>query len=689
MSEKIQLAKAYVQIVPSAQGIKGSISDVLDGEAKESGIKAGHSIASSIKKMILTAGIGKALQSTIMEGANLEQSIGGIETLFKESADKVKEYAKVAYKTAGVSANKYMEQVTSFSASLLQSLDGDTDKAVESANRAIMDMSDNSNKMGTSIEMIQNAYQGFARGNYTMLDNLKLGYSGTKTEMERLLKDAEKLSGVKYDISSLSDVYEAIHVIQEEMGITGTTAKEASETVSGSFKAMSSSISNLMGSMALGEDIKPSLQALMSTTSTFLFDNLLPMIGNVVMSIPQILEEAVPTLITKGVEMLSSLAKGFAIGYPNFISKWYDILQNLANWLSAQAPILIEKGFEMLSNLVKGIVDTIPIMIQKLPLIISTFANIINDNFPTILKKGAELLVQFVKGILSAIPTLIQNIPQIIRAIVDTILAYNWLNLGKSIIDFFGKGIKSMTKWIESKGTEVATSIWNSLTHLPQTLWNLGKSMINKLGASITNTTGTVKGAIKGIFDVVVNGVKNLPSKMLSIGKDLVKGLWNGITSMGSWISDKITGFGNGIIESAKNIFGIHSPSRVFRDEVGKYLSLGLAEGITENMKPVDDAVEKLNTEAMGLIDTNIDVTTKSYSSVKGDEYSSIIDMLLMIIEDDKNKDHLLNRLYALLVDLLPQLANMQLVTDTGAIVGELALPMDERLGTINRRKER
>lgn len=283
-SEKVQLAKAYVQIVPSARGISGAISKEMGSEATSAGRSAGLNIAGAIKGAIVAAGIGTAIKNAINEGAALQQSIGGIETLFKGSADTVRAYADEAYKSAGLSANAYMEQVTSFSASLLQSLGGDTAKAAEAANAAIIAMADNSNKMGTDIQAIQNAYQGFAKQNYTMLDNLKLGYGGTKTEMERLLKDAEKLTGYKYDISSLSDVYNAIHVIQDELGITGTTALEAEKTFTGSFAAMRSAAQNLLGALALGEDIKPSLEALFSTAKTFLLDNLLPMIANIIRS---------------------------------------------------------------------------------------------------------------------------------------------------------------------------------------------------------------------------------------------------------------------------------------------------------------------------------------------------------------------------------------------------------------------
>ena len=283
------LGKAYVQIMPSAKGISGMISKELNGEVTSAGQQAGNSLISTIKNAIIAAGIGKLFATSLLEGGKLQQSLGGVETLFKNNAETVKQYANEAYRTTGLSANAYMENVTGFSASLLQSLGGDTAKAAKIANMAMVDMADNSNKMGTSMEMIQNAYQGFAKQNYTMLDNLKLGYGGTKKEMERLLADAQKLTGVKYDINNLADVYEAIHVIQKELDITGTTAKEASTTLQGSFASMKASFLNLLGKLSLGQDIKPSLEALAKTTTTFLVGNFLPMVGNILKGLPTLI----------------------------------------------------------------------------------------------------------------------------------------------------------------------------------------------------------------------------------------------------------------------------------------------------------------------------------------------------------------------------------------------------------------
>ena len=272
----------------SLNGLNSDLASV-EGNGEKASLSIGKIVTALGLVKLASAAFGAlkdGIGASLNEGAALQQSLGGIETLFKGSADKVKKYASEAFRTTGLSANEYMESVTSFSASLLQSMGGDTEAAADTANMALIDMSDNANKMGTNMGDIQNAYMGFAKQNYTMLDNLKLGYGGTKTEMERLLADATKLSGVKYDINNLDDVYNAIHAVQEEMGIAGTTAKEASETFTGSFAAMSSVFKDVLGGLALGEDITPKLKDLASTTKTFLIDNFIPMFTNILKGLP-------------------------------------------------------------------------------------------------------------------------------------------------------------------------------------------------------------------------------------------------------------------------------------------------------------------------------------------------------------------------------------------------------------------
>ena len=397
-----EIAQAYVQLIPSARGITGKIQSILNPEASAAGQSAGQSLGSSmmatLKKVIVAAGIGKAFKATLNEGAALQQSLGGIETLFKSSADKVKGYANEAYKTTGLSANAYMENVTGFSASLLQSLGGDTNKAAETANMAMIDMSDNANKMGTSMESIQMAYQGFAKQNYTMLDNLKLGYGGTKQEMERLLKDAQKLTGVKYDINNLSDVYSAIHAIQENLDITGTTAKEAASTFSGSFESMKAAAQNVLGKLALGENILPSLHALLKTTSTFLFDNFLPMVGNIFSGLGLVLTEGISQIASQlfgdafGSAVFDQLARVTGI-FETFFDMIFGSLSKQDN-----IDILNTIGFsEDAATQIVNIADNIRVTFENIGVVAGNVASIVVDFFGDLLgikdgEQGVNLL---------------------------------------------------------------------------------------------------------------------------------------------------------------------------------------------------------------------------------------------------------------------------------------------------------
>ena len=590
-----ELAKAYVQIVPSAQGIQGMIEQAMGKEPEEAGEKAGNSFVSKLKNIIIAAGIGKVVAETFDQGGALQQSLGGIETLYKGSADKMKAYAKEAYMTSGVSANTYMENVTSFSASLISSLKGDTEKAAETANMAMKDMSDNANKMGTNIQDIQNAYQGFAKQNYTMLDNLKLGYGGTKEEMQRLLKDAQKLSGQKYDISNLDDVYNAIHVIQESLDITGTTANEAATTLTGSFGAMKAAAQDFLGNIAIGGDVTGTLNNLLTTASTFVFGNVKPMAINIVQGFATALIAATPILFQSGYDLLNSLVTGFVQNVPVVLPQILQFVQNMGTNLAQKAPEMINMGFDLLSRLLDGIISAIPILIAYVPNIVTTFANIINDNFPTILQKGFDLIVKLIGGIISAIPTLIANIPQIIQAIVSTLMAFQWLNLGKNIVKGIGSGIKNMVSWV------------------------------------------------KDVAKTILEGIKSSFSGSENVGVQLVKGLWNGLNSVKDWILGKIKGFGDGVLNGLKSFFGIHSPSKVMADEVGKYLPQGLAVGIEANAKDVYDAMNDISKETMDIATQSFDITPEN---VKSDSelhqlLAMIIKVLKMIL--DKDEDTVIN----------------------------------------------
>lgn len=493
MADGIELGKAYVQIVPSAQGIKSALTEMFDEETEGLGEQTGQSIGQeligTLKKVIAAAGIGKIISDSINMGGALQQSLGGVETLFKDSADTVKEYAAQAYRTVGLSANDYMEQTTSFAASLLSSVSQDTNAAAQLANMAMVDMADNANKMGTDMQDIQNAYQGFAKQNYTMLDNLKLGYGGTQAEMQRLLNDATKISGVKYDLGNLADMYSAIHIIQQEMDITGTTAREAATTLTGSFAAMKAAAENVMGNWSTGADLTEPLQALADTAQTFLVDNLLPMIGNVLAGIPEIVYSLVPELLQTGTELLSSLAQGFTEGIPEFFSTALPQLLAFTDQLRDNAASFVDAGLNLITQLLNGLIAGLPDLIAYVPDIIINICGIINDNMPKILGEGVAIIVQLVVGIVKAVPDLLANWKKILQAVLSVISAINWLNIGKNILTGVANGVKSM-----------------------------GTSMLN---------------AFKGGFSSALAWIKSLPSQAVQWGKNLIQSFINGLTGKG------------------------------------------------------------------------------------------------------------------------------------------------------------
>lgn len=535
MANGIELAKAYVQIVPSADGIQGSISRIMGGEASSAGESAGTllgtKLVGTLKKVIAAAGIGKMISDSLNLGGALQQSIGGIETLFGAGGRSIEEYAKSvgksvdavkdeyaslmqsqqtvfdnaaqAYRTVGLSANEYMEQTTSFAASLLSSVSKDTNAAAQLANMAMVDMADNANKMGTDMASIQNAYQGFAKQNYTMLDNLKLGYGGTQAEMQRLLTDAEKLSGVHYELGNLADMYSAIHIIQTDLDITGTTAKEAATTLTGSFAAMKAAAQNVLGDWSTGADLTAPMQALADTARTFLQGNLLPMIGNVLAGIPQLVYGLVPEVLQTGTELVSSLAAGFAQGIPAFLSTALPQLLSFTEELRANAGQFVDAGLNCITQLLNGLIAGLPQLIAYVPDIIINIAGIINDNMPKILAQGVSIIVQLIAGIIQAVPSLLANWKKILQAVLSVISAINWLNIGKNILTSVANGVKSM-----------------------------GSSMLT---------------AFKGGFSSALSWIKSLPSQAVKWGKNLIQSFIKGLTGKGNVVSNAATAVTAGI----------------------------------------------------------------------------------------------------------------------------------------------
>lgn len=573
-----ELAQAYVQILPTTKGIKGQLESQLGGEASKAGDSAGGILGGGLAKkalaIIAAAGIGKkivdGISAAVKEGGSLEQSIGGIETLFKDSSDKVINNAKKAFSTAGMSANEYMENVTSFSASLLQGLGGDTSKAAEVADMAMVDMSDNANKMGTSMESIQTAYQGFAKQNYTMLDNLKLGYGGTKSEMERLLSDAQELTGVEYNIDNLSDVYEAIHVIQGELDITGTTAKEASTTLQGSFSAMQASWTNLLGYMATGEDLTEPLNNLVSTASTFLFGNLLPMIGNVLSALPGAIKTlfttAGPELITQGQTLIPQLVQGMTSSIPELLTAGQGAVSNLLDTITAKLPDVLSKGEEIIGNISDGFWQKIPVFITKAGEMISKLLSFILQNLPKIVESGANILLKIVSGF-------VQNIPQIIDAV---------RNMLGNIVTTIG-------------------------SHLPEILQK-GVEIVGKLVAGIIKMIPDIAKAIPKIIDAIENPIANVD--WISLGKNIIQGIVNGIKNAASTLLTALKNLASQALNAAKEALKIHSPSVAFEDEIGEQIPPGMAKGIINKNNVVRKAIQDISKDALSA--AKLDFSTSS-----------------------------------------------------------------------------
>lgn len=545
---------------------KGLDKDINGISGKvQSGLGKLESIAGTAMKGV-TAAVGAA--STALAGlgsasvssyADLEQNVGGIETLFKGSADKVIKNAENAYKTVGMSANQYMETVTGFSASLLQSLGGDTDKAADVADMALTDMADNANKMGTSMESIQYAYQGFAKQNYTMLDNLKLGYGGTKEEMERLLSDAQKITGVKYDISNLNDVYQAIHVVQGQLGITGTTAKEAASTISGSVSSMKSAFDNFLnGSGTMDQLVETGITAIQNIVNAVgqLLPQLMQSLSDVTPQIiaginqifPQILDLIMtnaPTLISTIGQVLMALVQSLLPYMPQLLNIAMQLIQSFITGLITMLPQIIQMGMQLITQLILGIAQMLPQLIPQAINAIITIVNGLLDNIDMLIDAAIQLILGLADGLINALPILIEKAPEIIMKLVTALI--------KNAPKILEAGVQLIVKLVEGVG-----------------------SVLGKLG----QMAGTI---IQTIWD----GLKSLPSKMIEVGKNLIQGIWNGISNAVGWLWDKISGFCSGIVDKIKGFFGIHSPSKVFADEVGKFLALGLGDGFDDNLGKV------------------------------------------------------------------------------------------------------
>lgn len=570
---KTQLNNAENQLIQMESATDKSnkeLKEMKDGfdDAGQGAIKFGDLLKANVLGDFITSGLKavgngiKQIGSTFLDVgkqaldsyADYEQLVGGVETLFKESAGIVEGYANNAYKTAGLSANEYMETVTSFSASLLSSLNGDTAKSAKVADMAITDMSDNANKMGTDMSMIQSAYQGFAKQNYTMLDNLKLGYGGTKSEMERLLKDAQKISGVKYDISNLNDVYNAIHVIQGELGITGTTAKEASTTIQGSVSAMKSAWQNMLTGIADDNADFEGLVGNLIESIGIASENIMPrvkiIIDGIVALLPQLAKkiiEHLPEIMDAGSEIITQLIDSLTTFAPDVGYSAFYIIESLLTGILNNLPTIMQAGIELLTELINGISQTLPNLIPVAINSLITLTTTILDNIDLIINSGIELILALAEGLINALPQLIDKIPVIIEKLI--------------------------------------MAITNNLPKIVE----MGVTLIIKLAVGLIKAIPQLISKIPQIISSLVRGFANYFSSMHDVGKNLVSGIWEGIKNAKDWLLGKIKEWCGNILNGIKAFFGIHSPSKVFKDEIGTNLALGVGEGFSDKMKAVSN----------------------------------------------------------------------------------------------------
>lgn len=642
-------------------GYDGSLK--FDTKVDESGFNSGITKLGSVAKSGLVAvgalvtgyvtAFSALTKSALDEVASLEQNVGGIETLFGaggksleeyaesigKSTDKAKEnYEKLleaqnlalenannAYKTAGLSANEYMSTVTSFAASLKQSV-SDEVEAANAANQAVIDMSDNANKMGTDMQLIQNAYQGFAKQNYTMLDNLKLGYGGTKEEMQRLLADAQKISGIKYDISNLNDVYSAIHVIQTELGITGTTAKEAASTIEGSMSSAKAAWSNFLAGTGSADQLVESV----NTAAEVVVNNLSEIIPRLADTIPEAIVKLGPTvmklgpvLFEAGKGVIADFAKGIMQIVPQLPEKAAQVTSTLLEGIQEKAPVMIESGAKMLADFVRGIGEQLPTLVPKALETVVVLADALISNIPTIVTAGISMIRGLITGVVNSLPTLISEGPRIINDFAEAIYSAigNLISLGLEMIVSLVKGLWENRGLILENAGEIFLAILNVFSL--SKLFSLGKGLLTNLGKGIKSFASHPVSTMKEVLQNAINAVKNMDWK--NLGKNILTGIVEGIKKNAKNIVSALTSAAQGALNGVKKFLGIHSPSTVFRDEIGKNMALGVGEGFEYNI-PVDQmadgishSIQKMNRRVSDITQTTPAIiarkATESYAS--------------------------------------------------------------------------
>lgn len=623
--------------------VAGKASGVGQALLKGIGTFAKWGAAAATAAATATAALVK---SAVTAYSDYEQLVGGVETLFKDSASEVQKYAANAYQTAGLSANEYMETVTGFSASLLQSLDGDTKAAAEKANVAITDMSDNANKMGTSMESIQNAYQGFAKQNYTMLDNLKLGYGGTKEEMQRLLEDAEKLSGQKFDLSSYADIVDAIHVVQTEMGITGTTAKEAATTIQGSVNMTKAAWQNLVVGIAddtqdfdvlvnnfvesvttAGNNILPRVEIALKGVGT-LVEKLAPVIAK---TVPNIVSTTLPSMIKAGTSMIRALLDGLLKAVPELIPCFKDIINQLIEVIVDNLPLIIEAavtiagaivsglvealpdildaGIELIQSLAQGLTNGIPTILSTAITIVSQLASTLIQNVPQIVQTGIQLLLGLANGILQAVPQLLQELPGIITQMVENILSCIpmiiecGIELLTSLVDALPQIIQSIVAVLP----QIINGIIEALLGHIDEIIHAGIKLLVALIDALPQIIDTICKALPQIIEAITGALLEHLDDMIYAGVDLFMALITNLAEIKNALASKMPEIIASIVRAIGECLGEMW-------EAGKRLMNKLWQGLKE-VAPNIASWFKDFLHNLFIQDVNVQVDTSSLKS--------------------------------------------------------------------------
>lgn len=785
MATGTDLGNAYIQIIPSADGIGKSISSLLDKEAGSAGKSAGSKISGAIGGALKTgltaataavgaasAAVGAFATAAVSSYASYEQLVGGVDKLYGEASEKLQEFADQAYMTSGMSANAYMETATSFSASLINSLGGDVNAAADMTDVAMKAISDNVNVFGSDMESVTNAFQGFAKQNYTMLDNLKLGYGGTKEEMQRLIEDANEwgaANGEASDLSikSFSDVVQAIQQIQEKQNIAGTTAAEAMKTIEGSANATKAAWNNVITAIGRGEgldealsglttslfgesegegllaQIIPRIQTTMESIGTFIstagpmiterFPDLInsivpsllssaktmvgslgqgilaaipaimPTITQLVTDLADMLISALPAVVQTGTEIILSLVTGISQAVPQLIPKLVEVVSQIVTSLADNIPMLIDAGLQLLTGLQQGIIEAVPTLIAALPTIIQSVINGLITALPTLIEGTIQMInglvaalpeiltaiiealptiitsiidglvvllpmliegsIQLVTGVIAALPqilaALVEAAPQILQALIDGIMHAAPLlwqmitDLGSQALTFLGELGTNMITWASEAFTSLISTITGFVASLPTTLayyagyaignfiaffrnlpqnlqliWEDIKVRVTTFGETFKTKAAEIaknflNSFIEGVRTLplkvlalgnrIVGAIQNLPDRFLEVGSNIVEGLWNGISAGWSWLTSKVSELASSLLQGAKDALGIGSPSKEFRDQVGKWIPAGIAVGITDNMSPLNKAMTQMSNE---MLNTGIsDVSNMGYSN--------------------------------------------------------------------------